>query len=87
MIQSIDFSNIMDADEIVANWEMFNMTQAETSAEVELDAMADLVEAKDFNCEYDEIVENLRDTAEFNPISETAFDLKVKAMRILQELR
>jgi hypothetical protein len=86
-----DFSRIHEATEIVENWQMLENAETENIDELraanELNEMADLVEVKDLECEFDELIENLRDTADLNPLSETAFDLKVKAMKVLQELR
>jgi hypothetical protein len=47
----------------------------------ELLALADALEAT--FPEEEELIENLRFTAEVNPISETAIDLKMEAMEIL----
>lgn len=50
-------------------------------------AMAEMISAKDVDNEFDELVENALYTAEMNPISETAEDLKSEMMQVLKDLR
>lgn len=50
-------------------------------------AMAEMVSAKDFENDFSELVESAILTAEMNPISETAEDLKAEMMKALRELR
>ena len=80
---TVDFSQIFNDAEI----EERESIMAEINSAQELDAMADMIEAKDIETEHEEFIENLRYTAEFSPISETAVDLRFKAIGILQELR
>lgn len=51
---------------------------------IELTQMADLLEVKDFENEYDELIENARYTADHNPISETAYDIQQELMTALR---
>lgn len=91
MIQSVDFSQIMDADEVMANWEMLNNAESENIEELrssnELNEIADFIEAKDLDFECEDLINRIRDTADFNPLSETAIDLKFEAIKALKELR
>lgn len=50
-------------------------------------AMAEMVSAKDIENDFSELVESAMLTAEMNPISETAEDLKAEMMKALRELR
>ena len=50
-------------------------------------AMAEMISAKDLDNEFDELVENALYTAEMNPISESAEDLKEQMLEVLRDLR
>lgn len=78
-----DFSQIFNDAEIEEREQIL----AEDAAANELNEIADMVEAKDLDFEFDELVENLRFTADQNPVSETAVDLKFAGIKALQELR
>ncbi len=53
----------------------------------ELNEMADLLESKDSEKEFDELVERARYTAEFSAVSETAYDVREDLMDALREVR
>ncbi len=55
--------------------------------ENELIAMCDMLEAKATNNSYEELIETARYTAEFNPVSETAYDLRDDLMIALRDNR
>lgn len=50
-------------------------------------AMAEMVEAKDIDNEFEELVEIAKYTAEMNPVSETAEDLISEMLEVLRQLR
>ena len=79
---TVDFSQIDRAAEI----EEFEQILAEDNAAEEIIAMVEMVEAHDEIGEYDELVELARLTADQNPISETAEDVKEQLMVALREV-
>lgn len=83
-----DFSQIHNSEEIFER----EAIMAEMNASEELFQMADMVEAKlnaSFGFSDDEIefLEEARLTAEKNPVSETAFDVREKLLKMLRDLR
>ena len=55
--------------------------------ENELIAMCDMLEAKATDNEYAELIETARYTAEVNPVSETAYDMRDELMVALKDNR
>lgn len=58
-------------------------SEARETAQSELEQLANDIEAS-FGESEEELIENLRFTAEMNPISETAFDLRDEAFKVLR---
>ncbi len=58
-------------------------SEARENAQSELEQLANDIEAS-FGESEEELIENLRFTAEMNPISETAFDLRDEAFQVLR---
>jgi hypothetical protein len=81
-----EFGRPETAMETIENWEMLEAYEAENIASLELENMADLLEAKDVDNEYDELVELARLTADMNPISESAEIIKGQMMIALDEV-
>jgi hypothetical protein len=83
LIMTIDFSQINNSAEI----EEREAILAEQNASEELSQMAEMLEVKDVDGEFEELVELSLMTAANNPLSETAIDCKEQLMVALKEVR
>ncbi len=81
----LDFSTVVEVqeEEVFGIQDLMNESMrldAETEAADELEQLADDLEVNHADTE-SELIENLRYTAQMNPLSETAFDLRREAFQ------